>query len=83
VPEPLSLLTTAYRDLSAVLSSLRHEEGREPTGCAGWTPSAVGFHLLSDGGDVTAARRGTGREPLTADDRVELGDAAGAFPLFG
>ena len=33
--------------------------------------------------DVTAARRGTGREPLTADDRAELGAAAGAFPLFG
>ena len=33
--------------------------------------------------DVTAARRGTGREPLTDEDRAELGDAAGAFPLFG
>ncbi len=33
--------------------------------------------------DVTAARRGTGREPLTDDDRAELGDRAAAFPLFG
>jgi hypothetical protein len=33
--------------------------------------------------DVTAARCGTGREPLSASDRSELGDAAGAFPLFG
>lgn len=33
--------------------------------------------------DATAARRGTGREPLTAEDRAELGAAAGAFPLFG
>ena len=33
--------------------------------------------------DATAARRGTGREPLTAADRAELGDAAAAFPLFG
>jgi hypothetical protein len=33
--------------------------------------------------DVTAARRGTGREPLTAADRAELGDAGDGFPLFG
>ena len=33
--------------------------------------------------DVTAARRGTGREPLTDADRAELGAAAAAFPLFG
>jgi hypothetical protein len=33
--------------------------------------------------DVTAARRGTGREPLSDDDRAELGPAAAAFPLFG
>jgi hypothetical protein len=220
VSAPVSLLSTAYGDLSAVLSSLSVEEGFEPTGCAGWTPVDLGFHLLSDarralvalhtpaegpadtaavdywtawrppepgddeelwstrvaasvhGGlrgiaaryaetsaaavvaagradleglvgtqgrvltvpdflstlvveaavhhldlvvrldrpgpaveplaevrrvlegllgaplptswdDVTAARRGTGREPLTADDRAELGDRASAFPLFG
>jgi hypothetical protein len=220
VSSPVSLLSTAYGDLSGVLSSLSVEEGFEPTGCAGWTPVDLGFHLLSDarralvalhtpaegpadttavdywtawrppepgdeeelwstrvaasvhGGlrgiaaryaetsaaavvaagradleglvgtqgrvltvpdflstlvveaavhhldlvvrldrpgpaaeplaevrrvlegllgaplptswdDVTAARRGTGREPLTADDRGELGDRASAFPLFG
>jgi hypothetical protein len=33
--------------------------------------------------DVTAARRGTGREPLTDADLVELGASAAAFPLFG
>ena len=33
--------------------------------------------------DATAARRGTGREPLTPEDRAELGAAAEAFPLFG
>ena len=33
--------------------------------------------------DATAARRGTGREPLTEADRAELGSAAEAFPLFG
>jgi hypothetical protein len=185
VPEPLGLLTSAYRDLSAVLSSLTVEEGWEPTGSAGWTAVDLGFHLLSDarralvalaspadgpadttavdywtawrppgpgddlelwttrvaasvhgglagiagryaetsaavhhldlvlrldrpgpaagplgevrrvlegllgralpGGwdDVTAARRGTGREPLTEEDRTDLGPAADAFPLFG
>ncbi|UOX99732.1 hypothetical protein [Blastococcus sp. PRF04-17] len=30
--------------------------------------------------DVTAARRSTGREPLTAEDRAELGASAAAFP---
>ena len=33
--------------------------------------------------DATAARRGTGRDPLTAEDRAELGASAAAFPLFG
>ena len=33
--------------------------------------------------DVTAARRSTGREPLSAEDRAELGAGAAAFPLFG
>jgi hypothetical protein len=33
--------------------------------------------------DVTAVRRGTGREALTAEDRSELGPGAAAFPLFG
>jgi hypothetical protein len=33
--------------------------------------------------DATAARRGTGREPLTAPDRVALGPRADRFPLFG
>ncbi len=43
----------------------------------------LGRPLPAGWDDVTAARRGTGREPLTADDRVELGDDADAFPLFG
>ncbi len=33
--------------------------------------------------DVTAARRGTGREPLTSADRADLGAGAARFPLFG
>lgn len=33
--------------------------------------------------DATAARRGTGREPLDDEDRAELGERAVAFPLFG
>jgi hypothetical protein len=48
VPDPQSLLARAYCDLSAVLSSLTAEEGWEPTGCAGWTPVDLGFHLLGD-----------------------------------
>ena len=48
MPEPLDLLRTAYTDLSGVLSSLSPGEGWQPTGCAGWTPVDLGFHLLSD-----------------------------------
>ena len=33
--------------------------------------------------DATAARRGTGREALTAQDRLQLGPDARRFPLFG
>ena len=33
--------------------------------------------------DATAARRGTGREPLTDADRAALGEVADRFPLFG
>ena len=46
--EARDLLAAAYGDLSAVLSSLTTAEGWEPTGCAGWTPVDLGFHLLSD-----------------------------------
>jgi hypothetical protein len=43
----------------------------------------LGHPLPADWDDVTAVRRGTGRESLTADDRGVLGDDADAFPLFG
>jgi hypothetical protein len=43
-----TLLGTAYGDLSALLSALTEEEGWQPTGCAGWTPVDLGFHLLGD-----------------------------------
>ena len=42
-----------------------------------------GARLPARWDDATAARRGTGREPLTAEDRAELGGSAAAFPLFG
>ncbi|WP_209305469.1 maleylpyruvate isomerase N-terminal domain-containing protein [Blastococcus sp. CT_GayMR20] len=48
MPDPVSLLRPTYGDVSAVLSSLTVAEGWEPTGCAGWTPVDLGFHLLSD-----------------------------------
>jgi len=32
--------------------------------------------------DITAALKGTGREPLTAEDRQALGQLTSAFPLF-
>jgi hypothetical protein len=43
----------------------------------------LGRPLPADWDDTTAARRGTGREPLDADDGVALGEAAHRLPLFG
>ena len=43
----------------------------------------LGRPLPVDWDDATAARRGTGREALSAADPAELGAAAAAFPLFG
>ena len=48
MPVPTALLRIAYDDLSSLLSSLTDEEGWQPTGCAGWTPVDLGFHLLGD-----------------------------------
>ncbi|WP_409332232.1 maleylpyruvate isomerase N-terminal domain-containing protein [Trujillonella humicola] len=49
---PLELLRTAYGDLAGLLPALTPEEQWRPTGCAGWTPVDLGWHLLAD------ARRG-------------------------
>ena len=43
----------------------------------------LGRPLPASWDDVTAVRRGTGREPLGDGDRAELGEDAEAFPLFG
>ena len=43
----------------------------------------LGGPLPAGWDDTTAARRGTGREPLTDEDRAELGATVEAFPLFG
>jgi hypothetical protein len=45
---PTELLSAAYDDLSALLCSLTEDEGFQPTGCAGWTPVDLGYHLLGD-----------------------------------
>jgi hypothetical protein len=97
VPEPLSLLTTAYRDLSAVLSSLTVEEGWQPTGCAGWTPVDLGFHLLSDArralvalnspaagpADTTAVDYWTAWRPPAPGDEEELWSTRVAASVHG
>ena len=67
MPESLSLLATAYGDLSAVLSSLSVEEGWEPTGCAGWSPVDLGFHLLSDARRALVALNTPAAGPLDTD----------------
>ena len=43
----------------------------------------LGRPLPVDRDDVTAVRRGTGREALSDADRAELGAEAAAFPLVG
>ena len=48
----LPLLTTVYGDLARLLGALTPEEQWRPTGCAGWTPVDLGWHMLAD------ARRG-------------------------
>lgn len=52
MPTPTEFLRTAYGDLAGVLTSLTAGEQWCPTGCAGWTPVDLGWHLLAD------ARRG-------------------------
>ena len=42
----------------------------------------LGASLPDSWDDVTAALKGTGREPLTEEDRRALGSPAGKFPLF-
>jgi len=42
----------------------------------------LGGPLPDSWDDVTAALKGTGREPLTEEDRQALGPSAGKFPLF-
>jgi hypothetical protein len=42
----------------------------------------LGVPVPASWDDVTAALKGTGREPLTEADRRALGHSAGKFPLF-
>jgi uncharacterized protein (TIGR03083 family) len=42
----------------------------------------LGAPLPAAWDDITAALKGTGREPLTAEDRQTLGQRTSAFPLF-
>jgi hypothetical protein len=84
--DPVALLSSAYGELSAVLSSLTVEEGFEPTGCQGWAAVDLGFHLLSDArralvalhtpadgaADTTAVDYWTAWRPPESGDEEEL-----------
>jgi hypothetical protein len=97
VPDPVSLLRATYGDLSGVLSSLSVEEGWEPTGCAGWTPVDLGFHLLSDArralvalntpadgpADTTAVDYWTAWRPPAPGDEEELWSTRVAASVHG
>src|SRR5688572_10154346 len=97
MPCPVSLLRTTYGDLSGVLSSLRVVEGWEPTGCAGWTPVDLGFHLLGDArpalvalntpadgpADTTAVDYWTAWRPPEPGDEEELWSTRVAASVHG
>jgi hypothetical protein len=97
VPDPVSLLRTAYGDVSALLTSLTVEEGWEPTGCAGWTAVDLGFHLLSDArralvalntpadgpADTTAVDYWTAWRPPEPGDEEELWSTRVAASVHG
>ncbi|MGY1820384.1 maleylpyruvate isomerase N-terminal domain-containing protein [Geodermatophilus sp. SYSU D00079] len=97
MPDPVDLLRTAYTDLSRVLSSLSAGEGWQPTGCAGWTPVDLGFHLLSDArralvalhspapgrADTTAVDYWRAWRPPAPDDEDELWNTRAAASLQG
>jgi hypothetical protein len=97
VPDPLSLLRTAYGDLAATYGSLTAEEGWEPTGCAGWTVVDLGFHLLSDArralvalntpaagpADTTAVSYWTAWQPPEPGDEEELWSTRIAASVHG
>ncbi len=76
VSEARDLLAAAYGDLPGPAAAPLAEVRRVLEGL-------LGRSLPPGWDDATAARRGTGREPLTETDRAELGSAAEAFPLFG
>jgi len=86
VADFLSTLTVeaAVHHLDLVLRLDRPGPASEPLGeVRRVLEGLAGSALPSSWDDVTAARRGTGREPLTDQDRAELGATAAAFPLFG
>jgi hypothetical protein len=80
------LVRTTCGELSAVLGALTAEEAWRPTGCAGWTPVDLGFHLLGDvrrtlvalctpapgPADTDAVSYWTAWQPLATGDDEEL-----------
>ena len=77
------VVESAVHHLDLVVSLDRSGPGTGPLAEVRRVLAAVlGSDLPVDWDDATAARRGTGREPLSAADRAVLGERAGRFPLF-
>jgi hypothetical protein len=86
VADLLSTLTVeaAVHHLDLVLHVDRPGPAEEPLGeVRRVLEGLLGAPLPSGWDGATAARRGTGREPLTAGDLAALGTLADRFPLFG
>lgn len=71
-----------YLDLTVALPGARAPEPASLALVRRVLDGLLGAPLLAAWDDVTAALKGTGREPLTDPDRHSLGPLAARFPLF-
>lgn len=85
----MDALAAMYGAVTEVADGLSDDDLMRPSRCAGWALRLVRGTLDGllgaqlDWDDQAYALKGTGRMPLTDDDRIALGPLAARFPLFG